>query len=72
MKKGYIKGDNTKHIAPKFFLTSQQQEYQKIEVKQIWSQNNLADIFIKSLSKSTFQKHVRDIGLRKLSELSSM
>jgi len=33
MKKGYIKGDNTMHIVPKFSLSSKQQEYQKIEVK---------------------------------------
>ena len=25
LKKGYIKGDNTKHIAPKFFYSHQQQ-----------------------------------------------
>ena len=35
MKKWYIKGDNTKYIAPKFFFSHQQQKYQKIEVNQI-------------------------------------
>ncbi|KAM1921594.1 hypothetical protein ACFX15_025249 [Malus domestica] len=43
LKKGYIKGDNTKHIAPKFFYSHQQQQHQNIEVKQIRSQDNLAD-----------------------------
>ena len=33
MKLGYIKGDNTKHIAPKFFYNQQQQETLNIEVK---------------------------------------
>ena len=69
LKKGYIKGDNTKHIAPKFFFSHQQQEQQKIEVTQIRSQDNLADLFTKSLPKTTCQKLVHGIGMRKLSEL---
>lgn len=69
MKTGFIKGDNTKHIAPKFFFNQQQQEHQRIEIKQIRSQDNHADLFTKSLPKSTFQQHVRAIGLRKLSDL---
>ena len=72
MKKGYIKGDNTEHIAPMNFFSHQQQEYQKIEVKQIRSQENIADPLTKSLQKSTFQKHVRGIRLRKLSKLPRM
>ena len=54
LKKGYLKGDNTKHIAPKFFYSHQQQQHQNIEVKQIRSQENLADLFTKLLPKSTF------------------
>ncbi|KAM2245772.1 hypothetical protein TB2_006716 [Malus domestica] len=69
LKKGYIKGDHTKHIAPKFFFSHQQQEHQKIEVTQIHSQDNLADLFTKSLPKTMFQKLVHGIGMRKLSEL---
>ena len=69
LKKGYIKGDNTKHIAPKFLFSCQQQEHQKIEVMQIRSQDNMANLFTKSLSKTTFQKFVHGIGMRKLSEL---
>ena len=69
LKKGCIKGDNTKHIAPKFFFSNQQQEHQKIEVTQIRSQDKLADLFTKSLPKTTFQKLVHGIGMRKLSEL---
>ncbi|PRQ51837.1 putative RNA-directed DNA polymerase [Rosa chinensis] len=69
MKLGFIKGDNTKHISPKFFYNQQQQSLLKIEVNQIRSEDNVADLFTKSLPKSTFEKHVKSIGLRKLSEL---
>ena len=72
LKKGYIKEDNTKHITPKFFYSHQQQQHQNIEVKQIRSQDNLADLFTKSLPKSTFEKLVQGIGMRKLSELNRL
>ncbi|KAM2958413.1 hypothetical protein FF2_025280 [Malus domestica] len=72
LKKGYIKGDNTKYIAPKFFYSHQKQQHQNIEVKQIRSQENLADLFTKLLPKSTFQKLVQGIGMRKLSELNRL
>ena len=72
MKTGFFKGDNTKHIAPKFFFSHQQLEHKKIEVKQVRSKDNHADLFTKSLPKSTFQKHVQGIGMRKLSELPNM
>ncbi|PRQ16575.1 putative RNA-directed DNA polymerase [Rosa chinensis] len=69
MKLGFIKGDNTKHISPKFFYNQQQQALLNIEVNQIRSEDNVVDLFTKSLPKSTFEKHVKSIGLRKLSEL---
>ena len=69
LKKGYIKGDITKHIAPKFFFSHQQEEHQKIKVTQIRSQDNLADLFTKSLLKVTFHRLVQGIGMRKLSKL---
>ena len=62
-------GDNTKHIAPKFFYNQQQQKTLNIEVKQVSSEENLADLFTKSLPKSTFVKHVKSIGMCRLSEL---
>ena len=68
-KQSYIKGDTTKHISPKLFFMHQQQEHQKIEVKHIGSESNHADLFTKSLPKYSFQKYVKAIGLRKLSEL---
>ena len=45
MKTGFIKGENTKHISPKFFFNQEQQEHKKIEVKEIRSESNLADLF---------------------------
>ena len=69
LKNGYVKGDNTKHIALKFFFSHQQQDHQKIEVTLIRSQDKLVDLFTKSLPKTTFQKLVHGIGMRKLSEL---
>ncbi|KAJ9561780.1 hypothetical protein OSB04_006940 [Centaurea solstitialis] len=49
MKVGYIKGDNTKHISPKFFYNQQQQTLLKIQVNQVRSEENVADL--KSLCK---------------------
>ncbi|KAJ9539549.1 hypothetical protein OSB04_032282 [Centaurea solstitialis] len=68
-KHSYIKGDTTKHISPKLLFTYEQQTLQKTEVKHIGSEKNNADLFTKSLPKYSFQKHVKAIGLRKLSEL---
>ena len=69
MKQGYIKGDNTKHISPKFFYNQQQQALLNILVQQISSEDNAADLFTKSLPKAIHEKHVRNIGMRKRSEL---
>ncbi|KAK9912312.1 hypothetical protein M0R45_036180 [Rubus argutus] len=69
MKQGFIKDDNTKHIAPKYFYNQQQQSLLKIQVNQVRSEDNVADLFTKSLPKSTFEKHVKSIGMFKLSDL---
>ncbi|XP_026419794.1 uncharacterized protein LOC113315728 [Papaver somniferum] len=69
MKQGYIKGDNAKHISPEFFYNQQQQCLLNIQVSKVKSDENVADLFTKSLPKSTFEKHVRSIGLKRLSEL---
>ena len=66
IKEGSIKGDRTKHIPPKFFYPHELQKNQEIEVKQIRSQDNLADLFTKALPKSIFQKLVYGIGMRRL------
>ena len=66
---GYIKGDRTKHISPKFFYTHELQQSRQIDIKQIRSTDNFADLFTKSLPTSTFEKLVYGIGMRRLSKL---
>jgi hypothetical protein len=65
---GYIKGDRIKHISPKFFYTHELQKSHEIDVKQIRSSENLADLFTKALPTSTFEKLVYRIGMRRLSK----
>ncbi|KAM1164412.1 hypothetical protein ACFX13_024570 [Malus domestica] len=72
MKEGFIKGDKTKHISPKFFSAHELQKAKVIEVRQIRSNENLADLFTKSLPKCTFQKLVQSIGLRRLTKQLSL
>ena len=65
IKGGYIKGDRTKHISPKFFYTHELQKNGEIDVQQIRSSNNLADLFTKALPTSTFIKLRYKIRMRK-------
>ena len=69
LKGGYIRGDRTKHISPKFFYTHELQKEGAISVKQVQSSNNLADLFTKSLPTCTFQKLVTGIGMKRLQDL---
>ena len=64
MQTGYIKSNITKHIAPKLFYPHELQESGEINILQIKSCDNLADLFTKSLPTSIFQKFVHDIGMR--------
>jgi hypothetical protein len=66
MQTGYIKSNITKHIAPKLFYPHELQESGEINILQIKSCDNLADLFTKSLPTSMFQKFVHDIGMRRL------
>ncbi|KAJ9561317.1 hypothetical protein OSB04_006477 [Centaurea solstitialis] len=59
----------TKHILPKFYFTHDLQISGDISVQQVRSCENLADLFTKSLTNSTFQRLIRDIGMRRLKEL---
>ncbi|KAL9165045.1 hypothetical protein ABFS82_06G145300 [Erythranthe guttata] len=63
----YIKCDRTKHISPKFFHTHELQKNGEIDVRQVRSCDNLADLFTKSLPTSTFEKLVYAIGMRRAS-----
>ena len=49
LRGGFIKGDRTKHISPKLFFTHDLQKNGDIDVRQIRSSDNPADIFTKSL-----------------------
>ncbi|XP_069148362.1 secreted RxLR effector protein 161-like [Solanum lycopersicum] len=69
LKGGYIKGDRTKHISPKFFFTHDLQQNGEIEVQQIRSSDNLADLFTKALPTSTFEKLRYKIGMRRLRDI---
>ena len=71
IKEGYIKGDRTKHISPNFFFTHELQKSHEIEVKQIRSSDNVADLFTKSLPSSTFKKLTYDIRMRRVCDQSS-
>ena len=69
LRDGYIKGDRTKHILPKFFFTHELQKAGKVDILQIRSSENLADLFTKSLPTSTFKKLTKKIGMRRLQDL---
>ena len=71
IKEGYIKGDRTKHISPKFFFTHELQKSHEIEVKQMRSSDNVADLFTKALPSSTFKKLTYDIEMRRVCDQSS-
>ena len=68
-REGYIKADRTKHIDPKFFFTHELQQRGEIDVCQIRSCENPADLFTKVLPTSPFKKSVHKIGMRKLRDL---
>ena len=69
LKGEYIKGDRTKHISPKFFHTHELQNNGEIDIQQIRSSNNPADLFTKALLAATFKKFLRQIGMRRLKDL---
>ena len=69
IKEGYIKGDRTKHISPKFFSTHDLQKDGLIDVCQIRSSDNLADLFTKSLPRKVFEQLSQKIGIRRLNDI---
>jgi hypothetical protein len=69
IKEGYIKGDRIKHISPKFFLTHDLQKNDLINVYQIISSDNLADLFIKSLPINIFEQLSHKIDIRHLKDV---
>ncbi|KAF8113496.1 hypothetical protein N665_0049s0012 [Sinapis alba] len=69
LKDGYIKGNQTKHILPKFFFTHYLQKDKEVKVLQVRSSDNSADLFTKALPTSTFRKLMYQIGMRRLKDL---
>ena len=70
IKGGFIKGDRTKHISPKFFYIHELQKKCEIDVQQIRScNNNLAYLFTKALPLTTLKKLRYDFGIRRLRDL---
>ena len=69
LKDGYIKGDRTKHILPKFFFTHELQKADEVLVVQVRSNDNLADLFTKALSTCTFKKLTHQIEMCRLKDL---
>jgi len=69
LKGGYIKGDRTKHISPKFFFTSDLEKCGDIDVQQIRSKDNLADLFTKALPTTIFEGLRCNIGMKQLKDL---
>ena len=69
LKRGFIKGCRTKHISPKLFYTDELQKNGDINVQQICSSDNVADLFTKSLPTATFKKIVHKLGMRRFKSL---
>ena len=69
LKGGFIKGDRTKHISPKLFDTNELQKNGDINVQQIRSSDNVADLFTKSLPTAIFKKKVHKLGMRRFKSL---
>jgi hypothetical protein len=69
IKDRYIKGDRTKYISSKFFSTHDLQKNDLINVCQIRSDNNLADLFTKLLQKNIFEQLSHKIDIRHLKDV---
>ena len=66
---GYVKTSLTKHISPKFFYMHELQKKEEIMVTLTKTNENLADLFTKSLPTSTFEKLVQGIGMRRIRDV---
>jgi hypothetical protein len=69
METGYIKSNIKKHITPKLFYPHKLQQNREINILQMKSCDNLADLFTKSLPTSSFEKCVKGIGMQRLWDL---
>jgi hypothetical protein len=69
MQTGYIKTNYIKYISPKLFYPHELQESGEISILQIKSCNNLADLFIESLTLAIFDKCVKGTDMRWIKDL---
>jgi len=69
LHEGYIKGDRTKHISPKFFYTHELQKNGDINVLQIRSSENSAYLFTNALPTITLKKLIQNIKFRRLKDI---
>ncbi|XP_070057225.1 uncharacterized protein [Nicotiana tomentosiformis] len=60
---------HTKHISPKFFFTHDLQQNSEIDVQQIRSSDNLADLITKALPTSTFEKLRHKIKMHRFRDI---
>lgn len=68
IQSGFIKGDKTKHINPKFFYTASLNG-KEVQVTKVSSHDNIADIFTKSLPAGPHRHLVQKLGMMRLSTL---
>ena len=67
---GFIKANRIKHIDPQIFsFTQDLVQARQLVVKKIESENNIADMFTKSLPGHLHRKLVKKAGMRYLHEL---
>ena len=69
VKREFIKGDRKKHISPKLFYPHELQKNGDINVQQIRSNDNVTNLFTKSLPTATFKKMVHKLGMRRFNSL---
>ena len=70
VQQGYIKGERTKHIDPKFFFTHELNG-KEVDIKAIASTDNLADLFTKTLGSTLHWKLTTKLGLVEFTTRSS-
>jgi hypothetical protein len=69
IKEEYIKGDKTKYISSKFFSTHDLQKNDLINIFQIRSSDNLADLFTKSFPRNIFEQLSHKIDIYHLKDV---
>jgi hypothetical protein len=70
VQNGYVRSDATKHIDPRYQAYLKEENGRTVEVQSVSSQENVADIFTKSLPAATHWKHLRGLGVISLAEVS--